>query len=328
MQVKSFLDKLLRLSLNDVSFESRGFESCDVIVKQNLEKVLEAFVKGYNLTLDSTSFEETKQKLDSEFDSHHIGFAYEGSGLCYAIKDLISNWGKDCQLRIFTEKTAQNHDYITTVGAGFAFARIPFPLANIEKYMQKLDPLLAWCIPDGYGFHEGFFSHKDSIDQVGSYPKLLPHYAQQLYDSGIGRSLWWVKGANPIKIKKAIDAFPIERQAEMWCGIGVAVCYAGGTSIETVEELIEFSDKFQADFLSGFPFAAYMRVKGGNPSQWTEEVCHQIIGKPTQNVADIILECLNEVNGNWKGTIESKMKYGYSKVRQKLNERLLDMFWW
>ena len=320
MHSKGLLYTMLKLSKDEIYFEKRGFAPCQPEVQTALEKILAAFVEGYNLTLAAKTHQQVVSNLDAAFDAHHVGFAYEGSGLCFAVKDLLKAWKKGSELRTFTTSHASKHDYIMTVGAGFAFARLPIPIMSIESYMKRLDPMLAWCVPDGYGFHDGFFHHKKTIDKCGNYPRQFPEYMHQLYDSGVGRSMWWVKGAQPHAIKAAIDAFPEARRAEMWCGIGVAAAYAGGVGVPVLHQLTELAGPYHADLMCGVPFATVMRMKGQNPSDWTEQACQTLLGMPTTQASAIILSLLAETNANWPGTEEDKMRHGYNRVREKLKQ--------
>src|SRR4051812_27983908 len=71
---------VLGLSPKEASFERRGFACDDPRVRSNLEEILRTFIAGYNLTLQARDYELLAQTLEGEFDSHHVGFAFEGAG--------------------------------------------------------------------------------------------------------------------------------------------------------------------------------------------------------------------------------------------------------
>ena len=100
---------------------------------------------------------------------------------------------------------------------------------------------------------------------------------RRLFDAGVGRSMWWVFGADPVPIARAISRFESDRQSEMWAGIGTAVAYAGGGPSGVATLLLDLAGPQASDLLSGIPFAAHMRHKGMNPAEWTDEICWQLL---------------------------------------------------
>jgi enediyne biosynthesis protein E3 len=310
---------VFRLSPKEASFDRRGFESADAMIRSSLEEILRVFIAGYNLTLQIRGHELLVQKLEDEFDSHHVGFAFEGAGMCCALFDLLAPCGTS-RLREFTDTVACKHDYITTVGAGFAVARLPYGLRVLDRYNEKLDPMVAWCIPEGYGFHQGFFHHRSFVEECKEPAGAWAPYARQLFDSGIGRSLWWVKGGSPGRIKQAINRFPQPRRGEMWHGVGIASSYAGGVAEPGLLELLELSGVYRADFLSGIPFSARMRQKGANPSAATNLACRALLKGTVDQAADLIVQHLGEISEKWKGTQRELGINGYILVRQRLTQ--------
>lgn len=319
--------RLLAIPPRAVSSSELGFAPCDAAVRGRLEKVLATFVHGYNLSLSIDDPEELAAALRRELDDHHVGFAFEGVGLAYALRDLLAPWGpsRSSRLAAFLAGPGRDHDYIAAVGAGFAIARLPWGRRLWPSYTQKLDPLLAWCLPDGYGFHEGIFHPARYIEGRAEPPAFLPHFARQLFDSGLGRSLWWSRGAQPALIARAIDAFAPARRPEMWCGIGVAAAYAGGVGDRDEQVLAELSalaGPYRADFLSGVPFATRMRQKGGNPSPVTDRASELLLGMSAGEASDWIVETVERVVVDESVPREIRLRDSYLLVRQRLVEEL------
>lgn len=320
MQMFSRLKNVLfALSPKEASFERRGFECDDAGVRSNLEEILRVFIAGYNLTLQARDYGLLAQRLEREFDSHHAGFAFEGAGLCCALFDLLVP-RRTSRLREFTEGAGSHHDYIATVGAGFAVARVPYGLRVLDRYMAKLDPMVGWCVLDGYGFHQGIFHRRLFVEERKAPPARLPAYGKQLFDAGLGRSLWWSEGASPARIRQSIDRFPEARRGEMWHGIGVACAYAGGVEAAALLELLELSGRYGADFLSGIPFAARMRQKGGNSSPATDTACRLLLNRTTDQAADLVVRALAEITATWPGTRQELGTNGYRLVRQRVTD--------
>ena len=114
----------LRLSPDEASFVRRGFEGGDPAVRARLEGIIRTFIAGYTMALESSDDARLVERLEAAFDAHHVGFAYEGAGLYFAVLDVLWPVGAS-RLRAFTDGPARHQDYIATVGAGFALAKVP-----------------------------------------------------------------------------------------------------------------------------------------------------------------------------------------------------------
>src|SRR5436305_1971710 len=84
--------RLLAIPPRAASFAGLGFAPCDAAVRGRLEKVLETFVLGYNLALEIADPELLAATLHRQLDAHHVGFAFEGVGMCYALCALLAPW--------------------------------------------------------------------------------------------------------------------------------------------------------------------------------------------------------------------------------------------
>jgi hypothetical protein len=315
--------RLLALPPRLASFSALGFTPGDAAVRGRLEKVLETFIQGYNLALAIDDPERVAATLDSQLDAHHVGFAFEGVGMCYALRDLLAPW-RPSRLRAFLEGPGKDHDYIAAVGAGFALARVPWGRWLWPSYSNRLDPLNVWCLPDGYGFHQGIFHPRRYVASRADPPAVLPAFARRLFDSGLGRSLWWSQAAEPRRIAQAIDAFPEARRPEMWCGIGVAAAYAGGAGDAdgALRELRDLAGPYRADFLSGVPFATRMRQKGRNPSAVTDRACELLLGIDADEASDWLVATVERVLADDSVTREIRLRDSYLLVRRRLVEEL------
>jgi hypothetical protein len=257
---------------------------------------------------------ELVRRLDSSFDSHHVGFAFEGVGLYLALLDLLVP-GRSNRLAAFLSGTGKDHDFVIAVGAGFAFARVPWGPRVLDRYLRSIDPLVAWCVPCGYGFHQGFFHHVRYVEQAQEPPRSLSPLGKQLFDSGLGRSLWWVTCADPFRIASAIDRFPERRRAELWAGVGIASSYAGGVGAAALENLLQLSGPYRADFLSGLPFSARLRQKAGNYSDATELACRILLGQSTDETANLAEAAADAVRSQVRG---EGITAAYDLVRRHL----------
>jgi enediyne biosynthesis protein E3 len=308
---------LFRLSPRVALFDAPGSGRGDPQVRAKLANILTVFVAGYNAALAVRDQRLVAEKLTHEFDAHHVGFAFEGAGMCYALFDLLAPWTRS-RLRAFTNDAGRKHDYIATVGAGFAVARVPWGELWLHHYLQALEATVAWCVLDGYGFHQGIFHRDWFAVACRAPPAALPPYARQLFDSGIGRSFWWTQEASPNRISRAIERFPEDRRAEMWSGVGMAASYAGGVEDGVLRDLLEQSGEWSGDFLSGVPFAARMRQKGENPSTWTDRACLLLLQMRSEEAANILVEHVNGIAAELIGRERELRERGYGLLRRRL----------
>lgn len=311
------IEGVFGLSPGAVTFDERGFVCADLSVRANLEEILRVFVRGYNTALTGRDYTLVSTKLANEVDAHHVGFAFEGAGMCYALFDLLFPWSRS-RLRAFTDGAGRKHDYIATVGAGFAVARVPWGRWLLNGYLRRLEPTVAWCVIDGYGFHQGIFHPERFTVECRGAPSALPAFARQLFISGVGRSFWWTQGASPTLIRQAIERFPEAVRGEMWCGVGVAAAYAGGVETRVLWDLLEQSGDWSADFLSGFPFAARMRQKGENPSAWTTRACVELLAMTSDEAADLVAGEVTRIAAELEGRESQLREEGYGRLRERL----------
>ena len=322
--IRRLTNRLFRLSPDEASFARRGFPGCNSASRQHLERVLQTFIEGYNLALAASDMTQLASRLDSSFSGSFLGFGYEGAGLFFALSDLILPQPTS-RLAAFTRQIAPQHDFITMVGAGFAIARVPFGLRRLAVYQAKLDPMTAWCLTDGYGFHQGFFHWHRFIQMQKAPPPSFDLQKRALFDAGVGRAMWWVFGAEPYAIAAAISNFTRDRQPEMWAGIGTALAYANGSPVESLSKFSELAGAFRADLVSGIPFAAHMRVKGMNPAPWTEKACQDLLGLSVTEASRLVVLELDAYLNACEGSELDKWNRCYIALRGRVKARLAEL---
>ena len=273
--------RFLGLSPAEASFARRGFLAGQEKARLRLEQIGVTFLSGYHAALEENDFITLAQRLSS-VDSDLRGFAFEGAAMGLALLDSFTPWRKD-RWRTFTERHAERHIYMMHVGLGWALARLR---RSVTAHLAKLDPLLCWLVVDGYGFHEGYFGwsrHSDGCET----PSRLKGYEQRVFDQGLGRSIWFVKGANVAAVASAINAFPSARRADLWSGVGLACAYAGGCERAAIEALRTAAKEHLPSLAQGVAFAAKTRQRAANLNAHTETVCRVICGRAAAEVAAI-----------------------------------------
>jgi hypothetical protein len=284
---------LLGLSLEEASFEKRGFAPTEPARQSWLEDIGRTFLHGYLTALELTSTANLTERLEL-VDRESRGFAYEGAAMSLLLQDRL--WlGSGTRWRTFLDGPGSSHIYMLHVGAGWAVARLPWLRRNVNRVIDDLEPAVRWLVVDGYGFHEGYFHHREAIDQA-ALPRRLYGYARRAFDQGLGRSIWFVKGADRDRVTNCVNGFPVERRGDLWSGVGLACAYAGGASQPEVMRLYEDAGGHQAAFAQGVSFAAKCRARAGNSAAHTELVCRTVCGMPATEAAAMTDEALAETS--------------------------------
>lgn len=298
------------MPLSEASFPRRGFRWKDAAARTHLEFVGGSFLRGYNLALEDPDNEVLTDGLE-QIEQEFRGFAYEGAAMGLSLLDRLTPW-KHTRLQLFIDGPAATHIYMAYVGAGWSLARMPI---RTKSPLRKPHPLLRWLELDGYGFHEGFFHWPEYIRDLRP-PKKLQGYATRVFDHGLGRSLWFVEGADVEHIATTINRFPLARRADLWSGVGLACAYAGGADRAGVEELRRLACGYESQLAQGVAFAAKTRLLAGNLTTNTETVSNVVCGRSAAGAAEITDVTLTDLN-------ETESLPAYEVWRQRIQNVFL-----
>ncbi|GAB3109617.1 DUF1702 family protein [Streptomyces calidiresistens] len=228
-------------------------------------------------------------RLDA-YPEERRGFAYEGAGVGLAALDHLLP--RKHRTRRFVEGPAAPYLYAVYLGAGMGLARLR---GNPEPFRRRLkDDVFSWVVLDGYGFHEGFFAHRQHV-QERAVPRFLSGYGQSAFDHGLGRSIWFATGARVDRVVDTIAAFPETRRGDLWAGVGLACGYTGGVDEPTVTQLRARVPEYRDRLAEGVVVAAKARHQVGNPAEHNEIACRVICGtdsKEAARIADTALAAL------------------------------------
>lgn len=283
----------LTLPTSLASLRASACPGHDTPAAPHLETVLQAFVSGFNTAARHPSPDEASGALRSVVPAAFEGFAFEGAGFYYALQDIVHPL-RTSDLHHLTTTVAPEHDFIAMVGAGFAVARLPFGARWMTRFQARLDPLTAWCVADGYGFHAGFFQWRRHVAGATAPAGFSPQH-RQLFDAGVGRAFWWVYGADEADLVRVVARQAPARQGAMWEGLGTALAYAGGVSPAAMRRLRDAAGAYRADLRVGVGLAAFMRRRGGNAAEWTEQACHAVLGLSEDDAAAVVGRVRSEV---------------------------------
>lgn len=181
------------------------------------------------------------------------------------------------------------------------------------------DPLLGWLAVDGYGFHEGFF-HWPRAVVLQEVPDRISGYARRAFDQGLGRSLWFVNGAEPARLAATIAGFPSPRAGDLWSGVGLAAAYAGGVDREVLEALAVLAGRKRPQLAQGAAFAAQARERAGNPTEATEMACEVLCGLRANEAARLTVEALVDLPLDGE---EPGFEVWRGRIRERFTDKVL-----
>lgn len=280
---------LFGIASEEATFKRRGFHDRGLASTRRLEHVGRTFLQGYHAALADEAPDALARRLETVEEAFR-GFAYEGAAMGLGLLDQMSPWRRG-RVQAFLNGAGSRHPYMIHVGVGWVIARLPWLRRNVERATRDLDPLLRWLALDGYGFHEGYFNwsrykaRPESFERFGG-------YAVHAFAQGMGRSLWFVEGADVTRIPSAVASLPQHLHADIWSGVGLACAYAGGAEAREVEHLRAAAEGFGAELAQGAAFAAKTRLRAGNLTEHTEVACRALCGLSASSAADITDETL------------------------------------
>ncbi len=264
--------RLLRISEEEALFARRGFRTANEDARKHLEYIGRCFLRGYNEGLAGHQALALSHAV-TLVEPAYRGFAFEGVAMALTMLGYITPWRRS-RLEQLLRECGDEHAYMAHIGAGWAVARLRRPLVPI---LARRDGLLGWLVADGMGFHEGYFKWPRFVVK-GERLAGLGGYALRAFDQGVGRSLWFVGGADPQRVRHFADTFALSRRADLWSGIGLAATYAGGIRHEGLEVLGKLSGTHASAMAQGAVFGAKARSRAGNSTPHTDAACQILCG--------------------------------------------------
>lgn len=272
------------ISLDETSVRRRGFSVDDPAIVTRLEAIGGHFVDGYNFAVGVCDLDELAGML-AKAARDNAGFVHEGAAMGVAIADFMTP-GRHMFSR-YVAGPGNGHEYMAWVGLGWALARLP---VAPERALARYKNLHRWLALDGYGFHEGYFHWPKRIDRQRR-PRGLSANGQHVFDQGLGRSMWFVKGADPQRVADCIDTLSPDRHADLWAGVGLAAAYAGARP-EMYGALLHLSAGYACALAQGVVFAAQARLRAGNLVPHLEQATRTILGLDAAHAAAIAVNAL------------------------------------
>lgn len=268
---------LLSIDPAAVSGPNRGFS---LPRPSYLDEIGHAFLDGYHAALADNPSEACSAL--STLDPRHRGFSIEGAAMaCWLLDSLsVRAW----RWRWLLSEYGSTHPYVVHVGVGWALARLPWTRRNPERLLRRFDPMLRWLVIDGYGFHEGFFRHDVWVTSPTTRPD-LSDFGRRVFDQGLGRSLWFIDGADVCRIAHSISRFSRDRHPDLWSGIGLACAYAGRMDVSELDALVTAAGENRSHLALGTAFGTEARHRGSIDDEHTARACRAIVGSETSDTA-------------------------------------------
>ncbi len=255
---------------------------------RRIEAVSHTFIHGYHAALEESRFELLVPRLNI-IEPELRGFAFEGAAMGLTVLDCLLP--RKNRLRAFLAGPGSPYIFLLYVGAGMALARLR---RRPERFLAQLDPVMSWAAIDGYGFHEGFFSWKRSL-QEKTIPVYFSGYACRVFDQGLGRSLWFSAGTDVERIAATVATFPSSRHADLWSGVGAGCAYLGGVDRTDIETLCTLAEAYRTQLARGAALAAKARQLADNPAIHTDLACEVLCSHSSDmmaHMADVALQGL------------------------------------
>jgi hypothetical protein len=256
--------RILTPNVSATRLDVRGFHEKNPAARELLETIGRTFLNGYAYAAEARTTEDAEERLET-VPAQFRGFAYEGAGMAYAVRDGLP-FGSSRHTERFLAGRGDAHIYMIYVGIGWAMARLPrFRWPKVTD----TDPLLRWLILDGYGFHQAYFHTRRYVAeqyQDPAFPWPPDHqrwYANRAIDQGIGRALWFINGTDAERVADAIDGFAEDRRSDLYSGAGLAATYAGGVGEEELRLFQQRAGDHRSYLAQACAFAADARVRAG-----------------------------------------------------------------
>jgi hypothetical protein len=290
--MRALIHRFMKIHGREVEFKRRGFTCASPVIQTRLENIGRVFLQGYHAALQEAGQNILAENLN-HIDRQQQGFAYEGAAMALALMDGMSFRG-DAFPR-FVAGDGRQHIFMLHVGAGWAYARLPWMRLRIETVIKRLHPVLRWLVIDGYGFHEGYF-HGSQQQRLSNSVARLSLDARHVFYQGMGRSLWFRNSADGEKIHGSISRFPLLYHNDAWSGVGLACTYAGGIAQNEITELLRYSGTHASALAQGAAFAAKARQLAGNPAQHTDLACTVLCQMHAEEAAALCDETFSQID--------------------------------
>lgn len=236
-----------------------------MIIENRISKIQQAFQAGKKEAEERGL--QPFYNFETDLHDSLISVGFEGCSMGIALNSLktknsLIDW------HLFVANSKPNYYSQIHVGLGWALAELKTPTSS---HLIGIDPKWQLRVLDGYGYYCGFFRRKEVIRQM-NVPKEILNEQLGGFDQGLGRFLFYRSQGEIEILKRQIDLFPEERHADLWRGIGIAICFISSSSNESIEDLKALGDQHLNSLSTGAALAANSMQNAGLFSGRAKEV--------------------------------------------------------
>ena len=221
-------------------------------VAQRMDEIRRVFLQSREMATETAELDLLIEKLKL-ISADYIPVAFEGAAMELALIDL----SKSNDLLRWKSLSSKCESYLVPhahVGLGWAIVFSKCALPAIENLIE---PAGMPYIFDGVGHFHATLNQRQAVMNK-MIPSNLSEKYLSYYDQGLGRGIWYIAHGQSSRAIELVRSFPIDRQKDLWRGIGIACQFVGGTSVADVELLSESSGDFSQHFTDGMARAIYV----------------------------------------------------------------------
>lgn len=270
--------RLFRVPSHIADLSLRGIVASNHGRAEELKSIAQTFLDGYNTMLLQSPIERLSEVMVETQKKRH-GFVVEGAAMGAALRDTVSLRGG--MLESLLAVHGARFEYLIAVGAGWAIARMPW---RARRILTTFDPILAPLVCDGRGFHDLFFNPVKA--ETGGIRRYRGALASG-YDAGLGRALWFIASGDVQRLKILISRFEEKRRPDLLAGVGLAMAYAGPTTVDDWNALRAGHREDWKHVGQGVCFAAEAMRQAGVIPDHTELACQEALGLSSESASAI-----------------------------------------
>ena len=310
----------------------RGAEhsgACDSSRTTRFARVSGAFTAGHRAVLDAPDLAVLANRLE-RMDAEPRAFAYEGAGMALAADDALTPWRRASSLDRFLAGPGHRFEIPLLLGAGAAWGkagqlhrmRYREPDLDAKAVAERVRQTWRGLAFDGWGMQEALF-HRERAVAAARRPRSLPAVAQGLFDTGVGRGLWFLGVAVPERVSRLVAGFAPERAADLWAGCGYSCALVGVLSQRELDELVALSRDHRSALAQGVALANRVRRRAGSSAAHTSSAVSRICGLSSAEadrfLEDSLLEAARGEPGldRWRAITRSRFEAAFEARRAK-----------
>jgi enediyne biosynthesis protein E3 len=278
------------------------------IIAGKMENIAAIFQNARKTASQQKDLNELVRILETS-DHEFISIAFEGASMEIAQKDFTED--PTLQEWFAYLKIAEKHAAQIFIGLGWAVAA---EKRTDLSFLDKVDPGMIFRMWDGCGYFDGKLRQRQVIKGLARL-NYIPEKNFRPYDQGLGRCIWYNSLGETTKVSDTISGFPVNRQPDLWRGIGIAASYVGGCNENIFNSLLSLAGNNKIQLGIGAAMVAKSRTQAECLTEDLEKACIFLCNMTTQEAMKATIEAdANAANSfdNWLSHIEKNILNAFS----------------